>query len=41
VIKISWLACSQNAGLITEIVPARELIERMAAEAETIFKERT
>jgi enoyl-[acyl-carrier protein] reductase II len=34
-------ACGQSAGLIGEIVPARELIERMVAEAETIFKERT
>jgi enoyl-[acyl-carrier protein] reductase II len=34
-------ACGQSAGLITEIVPARDLIERMIAEAETIFKERT
>jgi len=28
-------ACGQSAGLISEIVPARELIERMIAEAET------
>jgi enoyl-[acyl-carrier protein] reductase II len=34
-------ACGQSAGLITEIVPARELIERMVAEAEAIFKERS
>ena len=27
-------ACGQSAGLISEIVPARELIERMIAEAE-------
>jgi enoyl-[acyl-carrier protein] reductase II len=33
-------ACGQSAGLIGEIVPARELIERMVAQAETIFKER-
>ena len=34
-------ACGQSAGLISEIVPARDLIERMVAQAEAIFEERT
>jgi len=31
-------ACGQSAGLISEIVPARELIERMIAEAEAALQ---
>ena len=34
-------ACGQSAGLISEIVPARELIERMVAQAKAIFEERS
>ena len=34
-------ACGQSAGLISEIASAGEVIERVVAEAEAIFKERT
>ena len=37
-IESGHAACGQSAGLINEIVPARELIERMIAEAEAALQ---
>ncbi len=36
-VEAGHAACGQSAGLINEIVPAREVIERMMAEAETVL----
>ena len=36
-VEAGHAACGQSAGLISEIVPAREVIERMMAEAEAVL----
>jgi len=36
-VEAGHAACGQSAGLINEIVPAREIIERMAAEVEAVL----